>query len=89
MRGWVAETARDVRIMVTTGRHGPIATAALDPTGMPRNGMVPFEATFRVPRAVANLDGGLFVIAVGAAGNELESSEWVAVEGSIVELVVR
>jgi hypothetical protein len=88
VRGWVSQTRRDVRVMVTTGRGGPIDIAQIDPTGMPRNGMVPFEATFRIPRALADPGGGLFVVPVGAGGNDL-GVDRVPVEGSVVDLVVR
>jgi hypothetical protein len=88
VRGWVAETRRDLRVMVTTGRGRPIDIAQIDPTGMPRNGMVPFEAMFRIPRALADPGGGMFVVPVGTAGNDL-GIDRVLVQGAVVELVVR
>jgi hypothetical protein len=88
VRGWVARTIGDLHLMVTSVRQQPIAIAAIDPTGKPRNGMVPFEAAFRLPRATAATD--LFVVPVDAAGRPLDASApGQHVEGSVVELVVR
>jgi hypothetical protein len=89
VRGWVSVDRRDVHVMVTTGRGGRIVASPIDPTGMPRNGMIPFEAAFRIPRGLTNPDGDMYVVPVGSAGNELDGAEWVPVTGSVVELVVR
>jgi hypothetical protein len=48
IRGRVAETAGEVRIILESSSGKPIATLAIDPIGMPRNGMIPFESRFRL-----------------------------------------
>jgi hypothetical protein len=85
----VARTIEDPHVMVATAALEPIAISAIDPTGMPRNGMVPFEARFRLPRAAAGEDRHLLVVAVDGTGFPIARAETRRVEGAIVELVVR
>ena len=89
VRGWVARSIGDLHVMVASATLEPIAIAAIDPTGMPRNGMVPFEATFRLPRAAAGAGTELFVVPVDGTGFPIARAETRHVEGSIVEIVVR
>jgi hypothetical protein len=89
VRGWVASGIDDVRVMVASASLEPIAIAAIDPTGMPRNGMVPFEAVFRLPREAADAGRDLYVVPVDGTGFPIARAETRRVEGSIVELVVR
>ena len=78
-----------MRVMVVSARLEPIAISAIDPTGMPRNGMVPFEATFELPRAAAEAGRDLYVVPVDGTGFPIARAETRRVEGSIVELVIR
>ena len=87
VRGWVARSIGDLHMMVASASLEPIAIAAIDPTGKPRNGMVPFEVAFRLPRAAAERD--LFVVPVDGTGWPIARAETRHVEGSIVELVIR
>jgi hypothetical protein len=89
VRGWVARSIGDLHVMVASATLEPIAIAAIDPTGMPRNGMVPFEVVFRLPRAAADGGRDLYVVPVDGAGFPIARAETRRVEGSIVELVVR
>ena len=89
VRGWVARDIGDLHVMVATATLEPIAIAAIDPTGKPRNGMVPFEAAFRLPRSAAEADGDLYVVPVDGTGWPIARAETRRVEGAIVELVVR
>lgn len=89
VRGWVARRLGDLHVMVASATLEPIAIAAIDPTGMPRNGMVPFEAVFQLPRAAAEAGRDLYVVPVDGSGFPIARAETRRVEGSIVELVVR
>ena len=89
VRGWVARRIGDLHVMVASATLEPIAIAAIDPTGMPRNGMVPFEAVFQLPRAAADADRQLYVVPVDGTGFPIARAETRRVEGAIVELVVR
>ena len=89
VRGWVARSIGDLHVMVASATLEPIAIAAIDPTGMPRNGMVPFEAIFQLPRAAAEVGRDLYVVPVDGTGFPIARAETRRVEGSIVELVVR
>lgn len=89
VRGWVAKSAGAVRVMVTSAAGSPIAIGAVDPTGHPRNGMIPFETTFALPRSQAAPGNDLFVVPIGADGRPLEADTWRAVQGGTVELFVR
>jgi hypothetical protein len=89
VRGWVARTIEDLHVMVATAALEPIAISAIDPTGMPRNGMVPFEARFRLPRAAGDEERHLLVVPVDGTGFPIARAETRRVEGSIVEIVVR
>ncbi|MGP1674203.1 MAG: hypothetical protein ACTS8Z_03180, partial [Candidatus Limnocylindrales bacterium] len=46
VRGRVDQDAGEVRIMLESSGGKPIASSAIDPTGHPRAGFVPFEARF-------------------------------------------
>ena len=89
VRGWVARSIGDLHVMVASATLEPIAIAAIDPTGKPRNGMVPFEAAFHLPRAAADTSRDLFVVPVDGTGWPIARAETRRVEGAIVELVVR
>jgi hypothetical protein len=89
VRGWVARTIGDMRVMVASATLEPIAVSAIDPTGMPRNGMVPFQATFELPRSAADAGTHLLVVAVDGTGFPIARAQTRRVEGSVVELVVR
>ena len=87
VRGWVARTVRDLRLMVTSSTRQPLATAAINPLGGPRNGMVPFEATFRIPGVSA--DERLFVVPTDAMGRPRDAGAGLPIDGSVATLVVR
>ena len=89
VRGWVARRIGDLHVMVASATLERIAIAAIDPTGMPRNGMVPFEAVVQLPRVAAEADRELYVVPVDGTGFPIARAETRRVEGSIVELVVR
>ena len=89
VRGWVARRIGDLHVMVASATLEPIAIAAIDPTGKPRNGMVPFEAAFHLPRAATDASAELFVVPVDGTGWPIARAQTRRVEGSIVELVVR
>lgn len=89
VRGWVAKGIGDVQLMIASASLEPIAIAAIDPTGMPRNGMVPFVTTFRLPRTASSTRTDLVVVPVDSAGRPLASAETRPVQGWVVELVVR
>jgi hypothetical protein len=89
VRGWVAKSAGAVQVMVTSAAGSPIAVGAVDPTGHPRNGMIPFETTFALPRSQSSPDHDLLVVPIDADGSPLEADTWRAVRGGIVELFVR
>ena len=78
-----------MRVMVASATLEPIAVSAIDPTGMPRNGMVPFQATFELPRSAADAGTHLLVVAVDGTGFPIARAQTRRVEGSVVELVVR
>jgi hypothetical protein len=89
VRGWVAKRAGAVQVMVTSATGSPIAIGAVDPTGHPRNGMIPFQTTFALPRSQSAPGHDLLVVPIGADGRPLEADTWRAVQGGIVELFVR
>jgi len=89
VRGWVAQSIGDLHVMVASATREPITVSAIDPTGKPRNGMVPFEATVRIPAAASDAGIDLFVVPVDGAGRWLADAETHPVEGAVVGLIVR
>jgi hypothetical protein len=87
VRGWVARTVGDLRLMVTSSTREPLATSAIDPIGGPRNGMVPFEATFRIPGVSPETE--LFVVPTDPTGHPRQPGPGLLVEGAVVMLVLR
>jgi hypothetical protein len=71
VRGRVAETLGDVRIVLQSQTGMQIASAALDPTGHGHADWVPFESRFSVaPDAEGRWPA--FIVAVDAAGRPIE-----------------
>jgi len=89
VRGWVARSAGLIQVMVASQDRTPISVGDIDPTGKPRNGMVPFETTFELPRDAVEAAGALYVVATDGRGRPLASGRWQPVEGAIVEMVIR
>jgi hypothetical protein len=89
VRGWVARTSEAAGVMVTSRSGSTIAVSVMDPTGKPRNGMIPFETMFSLPRASIDPAEQLYVIATNARGRPLSDGHWEAVQGAVVEMVVR
>jgi len=87
VRGWVARTVGDLHLTVTSATREPLATSAIDPTGKPRNGMVPFEATFRMPGVSPETQ--LFVVLTDLTGRPRGPGPGLLVQGAVVMLVVR
>jgi hypothetical protein len=87
VRGWVARGIGDLHVMVTSSRHEPLAISAIALTGHPRNGMVPFEAAFRLPGV--SPETRLFVVPTDPAGRPRDPGPGLLVQGAVVELVVR
>jgi hypothetical protein len=87
VRGWVARTIGDLHLTVTSSTREQLATSAIDPTGKPRNGMVPFEATFRMPGVSPETQ--LFVVPTDSSGRPRAPGPGLLVQGAVVMLVVR
>jgi hypothetical protein len=89
VRGQVAKGVSQVWITLEAGGR-PIATRSIDPTGMPRNNLVPFETRFTVDRP--RPAGPLFVmvVAIGTDGVPIDAmrrrfmlGEWLELRGPI------
>jgi hypothetical protein len=89
VRGRVAASAGEVRIMLESSGGKPLATAALDPTGHPRAGFVPFEATFRLSKPRPGGSMMLFVVAVDSAGIPIDGIRRRFTVGAVVEVPER
>ncbi len=73
VRGRVARTAGEVRIMLESRGGKPVATAAIDPTGGGHGGWIPFESRFRLEMPRPAGDMTLFVIAVDRDGIPIDA----------------
>jgi hypothetical protein len=73
VKGRVARDVGEVWIMLESRGGKPIATQAIDPTGMPRGDLIPFESRFHVamPRPAGSLV--VSVVAIGADGTPVEA----------------
>jgi hypothetical protein len=73
VKGRVSRGVGEVWIMLESRGGKPIATKTIDPTGMPRGDMIPFESRFRVamPRPAGSLV--VSVVAIGAGGTPVEA----------------
>jgi hypothetical protein len=89
VRGHVALGIAQVWVSLESGGR-PIATKSIDPTGMPRGNLVPFETRFTVDRP--RPAGPLFVtvVAVGSDGVPIDAlrrrfslGEWLELRGPI------
>ena len=89
VRGQVREGVSQVWITLESGGR-PIATGSLDPTGMPRNNLIPFETRFTVDRP--RPAGPLFVmvVAIDADGVPIDAmrrrfmlGEWLDLRGQV------
>lgn len=89
VRGQVTKGVSQVWITLESGGR-PIATRSIDPTGMPRNNLVPFETRFRVDRP--RPAGPLFVmvVAIGSDGVPIDAmrrrfmlGEWLELRGPV------
>ncbi len=85
-RGRVAQSVGQVWIMLESRGGKPIATNAIDPTGMPRGAMIPFESRFRVamPRPAGSMM--VVVVAIGADGLPVDAIRRRFELGAIVDI---
>lgn len=72
VRGRVAETLGDVRIVMQSHAGTQIASAPIDPTGHGHAGWVPFESRFRLAPDDRG-DWPAFIVAVDAGGMPIDS----------------
>ena len=86
VRGRVAATAGEVRIMLESSGGKPLATAAIDPTGHARAGFISFEATFRLSKPRPGGSMMLFVVAVDGAGIPIDGIRRRFTVGAVVEV---
>ena len=89
VRGWVARTSEAVQVVVFDRSGSTVAIGAIDPTGKPRNGMVPFETAFQLSRAGLDPAIPLYVTAANGRGLPLADARRQVVQGAVVELVIR
>ncbi len=89
IRGRVARGVGQVWIMLESRGGKPIATNAIDPTGMPRGDMIPFESRFQV--AMSRPAGSMMVVvvAIGADGLPVDAIRRRFELGAIVDIPAR
>jgi hypothetical protein len=73
VRGRVARTVGEVRIMLESRGGKPVAMAAIDPTGGGHGGWIPFESRFRLEMPRPAGDMTLFIIAVDGNGIPIDA----------------
>jgi hypothetical protein len=87
VRGRVAQDAGEVRIMLESSGGKPIASSAIDPTGHPRAGFVPFEARFQLSKPRPGGTMVLFVVAVDPDGIPIDGVRRRFTVGAVVEVL--
>ena len=87
VRGRVAQDVGEVRIMLESSGGKPIASSAIDPTGHPRAGFVPFEARFRLSKPRPGGTMVLFVVAVDPDGIPIDGVRRRFTVGAVVDVL--
>jgi hypothetical protein len=87
VRGRVARTAGEVRIMLESSGGKPVAAAAVDPTG--HGDWIPFESRFRLATPRPGGDMTLFIVAVDGDGIPIDAIRRRFTIGAIVDLPAR
>jgi hypothetical protein len=86
VRGRVARTAGNVRIILESSGGKPIAAAAIDPTGHGHGDWIPFESRFRLATPRPGGDMTLFVVAVDGDGIPIDAIRRRFTIGAIVDI---
>ena len=89
VRGRVARSAGQVRIMLESSNGKPMAIAAVDPTGFGHGGWIPFESRFRISTPRPGGDMLVFVVALDADGIPIDAVRRRFTVGAIVEIPAR
>ncbi|MGH2474274.1 MAG: hypothetical protein ACRDIL_03335, partial [Candidatus Limnocylindrales bacterium] len=89
VRGRVARSVGQIWIMLESRGGKPIATNAIDPTGMPRGEMIPFESRFQVamPRPAGSMM--VVVVAIGPDGVPVDAIRRRFELGAIIDIPAR
>jgi hypothetical protein len=86
VRGRVARSAGEVRIMLESSGGKPIAAAALDPTGFGHGDWIPFESRFQLAVPRPGGDMTLFIIAVDGDGIPIDAVRRRFTVGAIIDI---
>ena len=86
VRGRVARTAGEVRIMLESRGGKPVATAAIDPIGYGHGDWIPFESRFRLEMPRPAGDMTLFIVAVDGAGIPIDAVRRRFTIGAIIDI---
>ena len=86
VRGRVARSAGQVRIMLESSNGKPLAIAAVDPTGYGHGGWIPFESRFRISMPRPGGDMLVFVVALDSDGIPIDAMRRRFKVGAIVEI---
>lgn len=86
VRGRVARSITEVRIILESRGGKPIAAATIDPTDLGRGDWIPFESRFRLAFPRPGGDLTLFLIAVDENGIPLDALRRRFTMGAIVEI---
>lgn len=89
VHGRVREGIGEVRLSLETRRGQVLATERLDPTGLPRLGMIPFVTTFELSNPRPGGSMILFVVAVDPDGVPIDAVRRRFVVGAIVDIPAR
>jgi hypothetical protein len=86
VRGRVARSASQVRIILESRGGKPIATAAIDPTGFGHGDWIPFESRFRLAFPRPGGDLTLFLIAIDENGIPIDAIRRRFTVGAILDI---
>ena len=86
VRGRVAQTAGEVRIMLESRGGKPVATADIDPIGYGHGEWIPFESRFRLEMPRPAGDMTLFIVAVDGDGIPIDALRRRFTIGAIIEI---
>jgi hypothetical protein len=89
VHGRIAEGVRDVRLILETSAGKLLATGEVDPTGLPRLGMIPFVTTFEVSNPRPGRSLVLYVVPVDGDGVPLDAERLRFVIGVMVDIPAR
>ncbi len=79
----------DVRIALETSTGTILAIEEIDPTGLPRAGMVPFVTTFDLPTDRQDKSTTLYAVPVGPDGEPLDAARRRFVVGVMFDIPPR